>query len=94
MITGRRFWILLIIAIILLIPLVAMQFTPEVDWSFFDFVLAGSLLFTAGFLFDLTLQKVQSKNWRILVGFGILILFFMIWAELAVGIFGTPFSGD
>jgi hypothetical protein len=37
-------------ACILLVPLVAMQFTDEVDWGVFDFVFAGALLGGAGLL--------------------------------------------
>jgi hypothetical protein len=35
------------IAIILMIPLIAMQFTDEVNWSPFDFAAAAALLFGA-----------------------------------------------
>ena len=37
-------------ALILLVPLVAMQFTDEVDWALADFVVAGALLGGTGFL--------------------------------------------
>lgn len=80
--------------VILVTPLIAMQFSSEVNWSFVDFVVAGFLLLIAGFLFDVTFRKVRNKKWRYLVGIGIILLFLMIWAELAVGILGTPFSGD
>ncbi|WP_299759402.1 hypothetical protein [uncultured Pontibacter sp.] len=81
-------------AFILLIPFVAMFFTEEVNWTFSDFVVAGVLLFGTGFLCELVMRKVTNWNYRI--GFIAVILFalFVVWAELAVGIFGTPFAGS
>jgi hypothetical protein len=48
-------------AAILLVPLVAMRFTREVNWGPLDFVAAAVLL---------------------------------LWAELAVGVFGSPIAGS
>jgi hypothetical protein len=39
--------------LLLLLPLVAMQFTEEVDWGVGDFVIFGSLLVAAGVTFEL-----------------------------------------
>lgn len=82
------------IAILLLIPLIAMQFTHEVYWSMADFVIMGILLSATGILCELILRKVKSIKIRILLCGAILFGFFLIWAELAVGIFGTPFAGS
>jgi hypothetical protein len=54
----------------------------------------GGLLLGLGLLIDLVLRKVKTKNARIYLVIGILVLFLLVWAELAVGIFGTPFSGS
>ena len=83
-----------IIAFILAIPLVAMQFTNEVDWNAFDFLVMGTLLTMTGLAIEFATRKLKSSNWRIAVTLVILILLFMIWAELAVGVFGTPFAGS
>lgn len=92
---NKRLTIILsIVAFILLIPLVAMQFTDEVDWSAFDFVIMGILLLGTGLLSELVFRIVNNKLNRILILMGILFIFFLIWAELAVGIFGTPFAGS
>ncbi len=79
---------------LLLIPLIAMQFTSEVDWSPFDFVVMGVLLIFIGSLIELVLRKVKKYNSRIAWLALIFVLFLLIWAELAVGIFGTPLAGN
>jgi hypothetical protein len=38
----------LVTAFILMLPLLAMQFTDEVVWDLTDFAVAGALLFSAG----------------------------------------------
>jgi hypothetical protein len=50
--------IALVTALILLVPLVAMQFTDEVDWGVADFVAAGVLLGGAGLL----LQQLAARK--------------------------------
>ena len=86
--------IISIVAFLLLIPFLAMQFTDEVNWSLFDFAVMGILLLSTGILLDLVLRKVKTVQNRLLVGFVVLLAFFLIWAELAVGIFGSPFAGS
>lgn len=78
----------------LLIPLIAMQFTHEVKWSFFDFAVAAALLISAAVGLELMLRKVKTFRSRLIWAAVILILLVLIWAELAVGIFGTPFAGN
>lgn len=85
----RLFIIGSIVVLILLIPLIAMQFSDEVNWDLMDFVVADLLLFGTGLIFDLMLRKVNKPSIRIVLGITLLLLFFLIWAELAVGIFGT-----
>jgi len=86
--------ILVAVFIILLIPLIAMQFTDEVNWDLADFVVAGVLLLGTGLMGELVIRKVKNTNYRIIIWVVLLLALLLIWAELAVGIFGTPFSGD
>ena len=79
---------------LLLIPLIAMQFTDEVNWSPMDFLIAAVLLLGTGFLVDLVIRKTKNLKYRIVIMIVIIIVFILIWAELAVGVFGTPFSGS
>ena len=50
--------------VILLVPLVAMQFTDEVDWGVFDFVFAGALLGGTGVLLELAARKPRNIAYR------------------------------
>lgn len=80
-------WIALATAIILAVPLIAMQFTDELNWTLSDFIIIGMLLLSTGSLFTLTARKIHPTSLRILTGalFGLALLY--IWAELSVGIF-------
>lgn len=95
MTNNKRFLFLLVGALsLLLIPLIAMQFTSEVNWSPFDFIVMGALLVVVSSFIELVLRKVQKRDSRIAWIVLVFILFLLIWAELAVGIFGTPFAGS
>ena len=71
-----------------------MQFTSEVEWKMSDFLMMGSLLFGAAFLIEFVMKKVKSIKKRIILFGIILFTFFLIWIELAVGIFGTSWAGS
>ncbi len=92
--SNRLTIILSAAGLLLLVPLVAMQFTNEVNWTFSDFIVAGVLLFGTGVLIELAMRKINKVGTRVWVILGILIVLFLVWAELAVGIFGTPFAGS
>lgn len=79
---------------LLLIPLIAMQFTNEVNWSVSDFIIMGGLLFGTGLLCELIIRKVKSVTNRMIICSAVLFVFFLIWVELAVGLFNTPFAGS
>ncbi len=86
--------ILLTAALLLALPLIAMQFTSEVKWTLSDFVIAGILLFGTGLTLELVLRKVKQTSTRIALCAAIILALLVVWAELAVGIFGTPFAGS
>lgn len=81
-------------AVLLCIPLIAMQFTVEVNWSALDFLVAGVLLAGTAFVCDLIWRNISNDTYRIALLVAALVFFFLIWAELAVGIFGSPFAGN
>ena len=90
----RLYGIVLAVQLLLLIPLIAMQLTEEVNWTLVDFVVAGVLLLGTGLLCELIMRKINKFEYRIVLCLAILAGLFLIWAELAVGIFGTPFAGS
>ncbi|HEU4551826.1 MAG TPA: hypothetical protein VFS25_03295 [Chitinophaga sp.] len=90
----RLFAILITIAVLLSIPLIAMQFTSEVNWTPIDFIVAAVLLLGTGLSCELVLRKVKKFSYRAAICISILLVCFLVWAELAVGIFGTPFAGN
>lgn len=90
----RLIAIIITIAVLLLIPLVAMQFTDQVKWSPFDFLVAGVLLLGTGLLCEFVMRRVKRTGYRIAICAAILAALLLIWAELAVGIFGTPIAGQ
>ena len=90
----RLIGIVVSVGLLLLIPLIAMQFTTEVNWSPFDFVVAGGLLLGTGLLFELVMRRVNTPRYRFALCLALLAALFIVWAELAVGIFGTPIAGN
>lgn len=80
--------IALVTACILLVPLLAMQFTSEVAWNLADFVVAGILLFGAGLTYELIARKADRFAYRIAVGIAVAAALLLIWINLAVGIIG------
>jgi ABC-type Mn2+/Zn2+ transport system permease subunit len=90
----RLIGIILTVTLLLIIPLIAMQFTDEVNWTLFDFLIAGVLLLGTGLLCELVMRKVTKIEHRITICVVILAALILFWIELAVGIFGTPFAGS
>lgn len=90
----RLIVIVLTTVLLLFIPLIAMQFTNEVSWSMFDFIVAGALLLITGLACEFVLRKVKKLEYRIIICLVILAVFLLVWLELAVGIFGTAISGN
>ncbi|ARN79344.1 hypothetical protein BST97_03050 [Nonlabens spongiae] len=92
---NKRLVTILAVAVaLLLIPLVAMNFSNEVNWSAFDFIVGGALLIGTGLVLEFILRKIKTLKYRIIIGLILFFVLFLIWAELAVGVFGTRFAGS
>ena len=90
----RLIIILSIVVCILFIPLIAMQFTDEVNWTLTDFIIGGILLFGFGFLIDLVFRKLNTSRHKVLIISILILALILIWMELAVGLFNSPLAGS
>ena len=79
----------LVTGLLLLVPLVAMQFTDEVRWNLADFVVAGALLFGAGATYQLLAARTDNLAYRAAVGVAVGATLMLVWANLAVGLIGS-----
>ena len=86
--------VVLITLSILAIPFIAMQFNEQVAWSKFDFLVVGTLLLSLGLSIEIILDKVKSLNSRFIFIAVIVITTLLVWIELAVGLFNSPFAGN
>lgn len=85
---NKRFIIIVIsVLALLLIPLVAMQFTDDVNWSALDFIVMGILLLGLGTSVEFILRKIPKTTTRLLSITAAVLIFLLVWAQLAVGIF-------
>lgn len=76
-------------AVILLLPLLAMQATNEVSWDETDFIVFGAMLAVAGAAFDLAVRRAGSWSCRAATGVAVAAAFLLVWVNLAVGFLGS-----
>lgn len=76
-------------AFLLLLPLVAMQFTDEVNWDETDFAVVGAMLAVACGTYELAARMTGNRAYRAAVGVAVAAAFILVWMNLAVGIIGT-----
>lgn len=79
---------------LLLIPLIARHYSDEVHWTLIDFAIMGVLLLVAGMWTQRVVKRVKSFPRRATYIILVILLFLLVWAELAVGIFGSPLAGN
>lgn len=90
----RYQWILLAAACILSLPAILMPFTEQVNWGVMDFIVGGILLFGTGTLVEFALRSRLSARSKMALAAVLILGLLLIWAELAVGLFGTFFAGS
>jgi len=76
-------------AFVLLLPLLAMEFTDEVVWDLADFAVAGALLFGAGLTYELLARKAGNFVHRVAIGLAVATALTLVWMNLAVGLIGS-----
>ncbi len=91
--TRKKFAIIISFLLLLLAPLIAMQFTKEVQWSLLDFALAAILLSFTALLIMFILHTLKKTKLRFLILLFVILSILLLWAELAVGVFNSPISG-
>lgn len=87
-----RFWRIAgwgIAAALMLLPLAAMQFTEELNWTAFDFLFMGVLLGSVGLGFEWIVRKSGGLAYRAGAAIALLAAFLTIWVNAAVGMIGT-----
>ena len=78
---------------LLSIPLIGGFISKNVDWSLFDFLIGGALIFVVTSV-ELLLWRSLPKKGRWPVMLFLMLLFAILWAEMSVGIFGSPIAGS
>jgi len=76
-------------ALLLLAPLVAMQFTTEVAWTGSDFVTFGIMLAVVVGGVELAVRLSRHYAYRAASGVALVAGFLLVWMNLAVGIIGN-----
>lgn len=74
------------IGVLLLAPLVAMQFTDEVVWTVGDFAAATALLAIVGVAFELIFRSPLRFRLKSVLWTFVLTVVALIWAQGAVGV--------
>lgn len=92
--SQRRKIIAGVIVVFLMLPVIGMMISENVNWSIADFVIAAILLSIGGLGVDLIFSKLKTRRARILTLIIVFVLFALVWGELAVGLFGTPWAGN
>ena len=74
---------------LLLLPVLAMQFTRELDWTLGDFIVFGVMIATVGGGFELAVRASGDWAYRGGAAMALAGTFLVVWANLAVGIVGN-----
>jgi glucose-6-phosphate-specific signal transduction histidine kinase len=79
---------------LLFIPLLAMLLSDAVNWNGKDFMVMAFLLLSLAVCIEIMLRKVKTPKNRLLFIAFFILAYTLIWTELAVGIFNSPFAGS
>ena len=82
------------IGLLLIVPVLGNRYIDGFDWKWLDFVIAAFLLLSTGLACEFVLRKVKRLEYRLALVGVILFALFVVWAELAVGLIGTPLAGS
>ena len=71
---------------LLLIPLIGMAITDEINWTVLDFISMGSLLISLIIGINFVSNRVKNLKNRFLYTGILILIFILLWVELAVGV--------
>lgn len=71
----------------LLVPLIGMIVSDDIQWGLIDFLFAGILLAGLGCAYALTTHGIKNNTKQAVIGIVLVVSLLLIWAELAVGLF-------
>ena len=80
-------WVI-VTALILLTPLIAMRFTTEVNWTVSDFAFAGAMLVGSGIIYELA-ARAGNLAYQAGVVLALAASVLIMWTTGAVGIIGS-----
>lgn len=78
-----------IAAALLLMPLIAMQFSEDVRWTLGDFVMLGALLLTPGLVYELVVRRSSNAWYRAGAAVALAATVLLVLINGAVGIIGS-----
>lgn len=86
-------WPMWITVAVLLVVFLASLLSDQVMWSIYDFLIGGGLIFVFATIETILWNKLKSKH-RLFVVLFVLLVFLILWAEMAVGLFDSPLAGS
>ncbi|MGB3868094.1 MAG: hypothetical protein WA937_01385 [Flavobacteriales bacterium] len=78
-----------LVAILLMLPAIAMQFTTEVAWTASDFLFAAVILVGSGLALEITVRTRNNAEFRIAMAVAVAAAFLLTWMNAAVGFVGS-----
>lgn len=86
-------WATCITVTVLLVVFLASLLSDEVTWSVYDFLIGGGLIFVFATIEIFLWNKLKNQH-RLFVVLFVLLVFLLLWAEMAVGLFGSHLAGS
>jgi hypothetical protein len=78
----------------MVIPLLNHWLNNDFHWTIGDFILMGSMIYGTGFVSITLINIVKNNILRWIINGLLILLFLLVWADFAVGIFHAPFGGS
>ena len=79
---------------LLLVPFIGSQFSQDINWSGFDYIVGAILLGVTSCVLEFVRTKAKNKQSRWAWGIVVVLALALVCAELAVGVFGSPLAGS